>query len=124
MKLKVPCDATAPRRVRRALGAVEDLAPVRDEALLVASELVTNAVLHSGCRADDWLDVEVDRDGEAVLICVADPGASSGEVRPREDPRPDRAGGWGLTLVSRLARRWGAERDGGQRVWAELRLGA
>jgi anti-sigma regulatory factor (Ser/Thr protein kinase) len=122
VRLRVPCDPTAPRQVRHALDRVPELAPVHDDALLIASELVTNAILHSGCGGEDWLEVGVERSGDSVRICVADPGESGTEAIPRPAPRADRAGGWGLALVSRVAQRWGTERTETHSVWAELGL--
>src|SRR5690348_10636479 len=57
----------------------------RDDAFLIASELVTNAVLHSLCRADDFLEVCITWDGW-LRISVLDPGASGGAAEIAERP--------------------------------------
>jgi hypothetical protein len=33
-------------------------------------------------------------------------------------------GGWGLRIIDALCERWGEERDGGYRVWAQITLPA
>ena len=87
--------------------------------LLVASELVTNAVVHSGCEPGHRLNVRVSEQSERVLISVHDPGVS--EHRAAVRPAGGSAvGGWGLRLVAQLAERWGADRPDGYRVWAEV----
>jgi anti-sigma regulatory factor (Ser/Thr protein kinase) len=90
------------------------------DVMLVASELVTNAVVHSGCRPDDVVSVELRVEREAVVCSVSDPGRSGREA---EIASADRLhGGFGLRVVDQLASRWGREReDGGRyRVWAEV----
>jgi hypothetical protein len=57
-------------------------------------------------------------DGAIVRIEVENPGRGF-ELRPRS-PDQERASGWGLVLVGRLADRWGIESDGSTRVWFEL----
>ena len=60
LSLDIPCDRHAPGAVRDALGEVHDGGWQLDDGLLVASELVTNAVRHSGCVPDHTLQVSVD----------------------------------------------------------------
>ncbi len=117
--LKVPCDAHAPRVVRAALAAVHHGAWSLDESLLVVSELVTNAVRHSGCGGVHTLTVTVDRRNGNLMIAVRDPGLSGGVAQPcgGEHSGP---GGWGLYIVDRLSVSWGTERSDGYCVWAEL----
>lgn len=122
LKLTVRCDRDAPARVREAICDLRDLDPVKEDALLVASELVSNAVLHSGCVEGEPLEVHVSSSAESVLISVADPGLSEQEATRRSGPTRDGVGGWGLQLVSLLALRWGTERRSRHRVWAELGL--
>ncbi|MEO8969129.1 MAG: ATP-binding protein [Solirubrobacteraceae bacterium] len=87
------------------------------DAILVASELVTNAVRHSGCSEYDAIEVNVRLGAESVLIIVNDPGSSGRAADVRESAF---SGGWGLQIVEQLTQRWGAERVGGYRVWAEM----
>ncbi len=88
--------------------------------MLVASELVTNAVVHSGCDSDDIVSIELQLGPEAVVCSVSDPGRSGGEAEPA--PVGGLNGGFGLRVVEQLSSAWGSERvDGGRyRVWAEV----
>jgi two-component sensor histidine kinase len=88
--------------------------------MLVASELVTNAVRHSHCAEDEFLSVSISRDGH-LRISVLDPGGSGKNAEIAD--RPLDLGGLGLKVVEQLATDWGAERRGdGYRVWAELEV--
>jgi anti-sigma regulatory factor (Ser/Thr protein kinase) len=121
IELDLPGGADAPAAVRAALATQDQLGWIMGDAMLVASELVTNAVLHSGCSEAHVLHVTATvRDGR-VRICVEDPGAADGSVSPLHISEFS-DGGVGLLIVDRLVERWGAERDGGYRVWAELAL--
>ncbi len=119
LSLEVPCDPRAPKVVREALAAAYEGGWSLDDGLLVASELVTNAVRHSGCVVAHKLQVDIGRRRDRLLISVHDPGLSGGGAEP---VRPERSepGGWGLALIERLCLRWGSERPDGYRVWAEL----
>ncbi|MFJ3518901.1 MULTISPECIES: ATP-binding protein [unclassified Streptomyces] len=94
-----------------------------EDALLVVSELVTNASLHAGgchellLRSGDAFRVEVyDGLGDLRRLVNASRRGGPGDVRP-----PGLPGGHGLRLVRRLADRWGAEVVGqGKVVWAEF----
>ena len=96
-------------------------ADVRDVVVLLVSELVSNAVLHSGPhapRATVGLAIAVVADH--VRIEVDDAGANLPVVG---DGALDRLTGRGLLLVQSLAARWGCERsDVGKVVWAEVGL--
>lgn len=114
------------RSVASARGFVRDtlqgwaLGEVVDDAVVLTSELVTNAVVHAG--------------GPAVLRLLlpgpspSGPGALRVEVADvsTHAPRPRRADdedthGRGLELISGLADRWGWHREGpGKRIWCEL----
>jgi CheY-like chemotaxis protein len=88
---------------------------IADEASLVVSELVTNAIMHarSGC------DLRL-RDAGAVLrIEVVDGGRGSPEL---QRPATHAEHGRGLLLVSSMCAAWGVETlpDGRKVVWAEL----
>ena len=117
--LHLPCDTTAPAVVRSALAEHEHLGWIIGDAMIVASELVANAVIHSGCWPDHVLRVTVAMTDDRLRISVEDPGLYLTAVRPRELSDFSDAG-VGLLIVDQLVDRWGAERDGGYRVWAEL----
>jgi anti-sigma regulatory factor (Ser/Thr protein kinase) len=121
LSLDLPCDPDAPGIVRAALAEMDRIREVVADVMLVASELVTNAVVHSGCRREHELAVRAYLDGDRMTISVHDPGLSDQVARQRV-AGADGTGGWGLQIVDRLAARWGSERDDGYQVWAELAL--
>jgi two-component sensor histidine kinase len=121
--MQVRCDRHAPRTVRQALEALPELTPAREEVLLVATELVSNAVRHSACPEGELLTVSACCSEERMRIAVVDPGLSGRQAEIRE--RPPETGGLGLKVVQELSERWGAERrQEGYRVWAEVPLAA
>ncbi|MGI5471206.1 SpoIIE family protein phosphatase [Streptomyces sp. CA-132043] len=93
-----------------------------DDAVVLTSELVTNAVVHAGTAAD----VLCLRTDTGVRIEVADryperevPVQSAGQALAH----PDREGGRGLLLCGALATRWGVEYTASQKhVWFQLDL--
>ncbi|MGC8918303.1 ATP-binding protein [Streptomyces sp. PG2] len=90
-----------------------------DNAVLVTSELVTNAVMHT---ASDRIVCRLRTDGDRIRIEVED--ESRGPTLPEQRiSRPDDQGGRGLMLVGVLSSDWGV-RDSpygpGRIVWAEL----
>ncbi|MFB0618823.1 ATP-binding protein [Streptomyces sp. AGS-58] len=88
-----------------------------DDAALVMSELVTNAVVHT---ASSRVVCELHEHGDMVRIAVHDEGCAPGEPHPSAQ-RPDEEHGRGLLLVDALCRAWGAQGHGpGLLVWAEL----
>lgn len=119
--LDVPCNRAAPARVRQELAGIDAAGWVLGDAMLVASELVTNAVIHSGAGPRDLIEVRVTRSVESLMISVRDPGISGkhAEISGRAGVA---IGGLGLRVVEAIALRWGADRDAGYCVWAELPL--
>ena len=94
--------------------AIDDA--VRDDAQLVVSELVTNALMHG----DGALVLRASITGAAVQVSVTDSGDELPEVLPLD---PTRIGGLGLIVVDRIASDWGvAPFPGGKTVWAALSL--
>jgi anti-sigma regulatory factor (Ser/Thr protein kinase) len=117
--LSLPPELGAIREARVFVGkrcAEAALTPGRcDDALLLTSELVTNAVLHG--RSDVCIEVEVL--DPVVRISVFDEN-SRHPAPVGEDP--DALDGRGLALVDALAERWGVEdRPLGKAVWFEIR---
>jgi anti-sigma regulatory factor (Ser/Thr protein kinase) len=103
---------TARRYVATSLEAA-GLGEVADAAELLASELVTNAILH----ARTPLCVSVAFHGDVVRISVSDDSPRA--PRPRRHS-VDSGTGRGLVLVERLAARWGVEpTEQGKVVWFE-----
>jgi anti-sigma regulatory factor (Ser/Thr protein kinase) len=123
--LAVAATADAPALARRAAAAAlaDWRADRREAALLVVSELVTNAVRHGSGSAADLVVVRVRRRPRGTRIEVTDVNArGSAVVAARTIPDGDGAhSGWGLPIVAQLTDRWGIEhRDRCTCVWCEL----
>jgi len=105
---------------RRALSDIADqLTPRRlEDARLLVSELVTNAIRHAGLAAADRITLVMEADERALRIEVRDPGPGFELAEPTPDPA--RPSGWGLYLVRELSDRWGVERADDTTVWFEL----
>jgi anti-sigma regulatory factor (Ser/Thr protein kinase) len=106
---------------RRVVAASDGQLPVavRDDVLLLVTELVTNAVRHAGVGPDQSLRIELRRWPRRLRVEVVDPGGHFATDRPRSSTADH--GGWGLVLVERIATRWGVGRGAsGTRVWFEL----
>ncbi|WP_052424230.1 ATP-binding protein [Nonomuraea candida] len=93
--------------------------PVHDDAVLLTSELATNAILHTKSGAGGSFTVTVASSETAVRVLVSDGGS--------EEPpcvcgtAAQSTSGRGLPLVEALSRRWGFTReDGATTVWFEL----
>lgn len=85
----------------------------------MASELVNNAVLHSGCKADDIMRVMVARDDGFLIISVHVP--TPAPAQPADELENSTLG---LRVVQHLADRWGTEHPHGRGVWAALPVDA
>ncbi|MFI7441827.1 ATP-binding protein [Nonomuraea indica] len=107
-------------RVRRLVAAALGRDhPLYDDCALLASELATNAILHSRSGAGGWFTVAVRTSGAAVRVWVADAGSEEPPCACRTGPRA--TGGRGLPLLEALSHRWGLSRSGGATtVWFEL----
>jgi anti-sigma regulatory factor (Ser/Thr protein kinase) len=88
-----------------------------NDALLVTSELFTNAVMHGSGR----VDIYVTLDPEALRIAVVDDGRRTPDRWPRWGASPT-LGGRGLLIVDAVASTWGNNFDpaGRARMWAEM----
>jgi len=121
LRLLMRSDPTAPRLARAAVGALDGIDTVRDDAILVSSELVSNAVVHGGCAPRGQIELIVQLIPNAILVTVIDSGGSDSTPTMREANYPG-PGGLGLRVVDALALRWGSAQRDGQQVWAELAL--
>lgn len=92
-----------------------------DTALLLTSELVTNAVDHSKSgRPGGTLDLVISATCAALLISVTDQGPVAG--LPAVSGPPGGTSGNGLVLVDSLSDGWGYRHHGGRTtVWFRLR---
>ncbi|MFC5674724.1 SpoIIE family protein phosphatase [Streptomyces incanus] len=95
-------------------------ADIIDDAVVLTSELVTNAVVHAGTwadllclRCDDGVRIEVTDRYPEREVPLQGPAAVMGS--------PDREGGRGLQLCAALANRWGVEYAPAHKtVWFQL----
>jgi anti-sigma regulatory factor (Ser/Thr protein kinase) len=81
-----------------------------DDILLIASELVTNAVLHADTIEPIELTVECGPDG--AWVEVRDHGHGFGTGSPDE--------GHGLQILAAASERWGIVQDDCTSVWFEV----
>jgi hypothetical protein len=86
-----------------------------DSARLVASEFVSNVLLHAGTE----MEVSVARHGRRVRLAVRDHSSTFPRQLPHDVERPY---GRGLLLVEAFSRAWGTlpAADGGKVTWAVL----
>ena len=105
-------------RVRREIASHLAGCPAIDDAVLIASELAANAVIHSD-SAGEFFTVRCETPRSYIWIEVEDLGGPWQLTRP--DNRPH-----GLSIVATLAGpdNWGTETtsDGNRIVWARLDL--
>jgi anti-sigma regulatory factor (Ser/Thr protein kinase) len=94
--------------------------PSTEVAVLLASEVVTNAVLHSDSRCTGGtVRVMVVDSADGILVKVADDGSRRSTPVVKADVYS--AEGRGLFLVQQLAAQWGYLQDEvGRTVWFRL----
>lgn len=116
----LPHTSAAPAMARTHLNKHAAYLPpdLLEDALLLVSELVTNAVLHG--QADVVLRVRADPPG--IRVSVHDAGNGWPELRG-PDSNHHAVGGRGLRIVDAVASSWGVEPSDplpGKVVWFEL----
>lgn len=114
----LPASAGSSARARRVVGDAASAwglaADVIDDAALVVTELVSNAVDH----ATGPVGLTVTRTASGMRIEVSDRSSTLPQPRPVQ---VDSARGRGLIIVAALSRVWGADLTAdGKVVWAEL----
>ncbi len=119
--IALPADRKAPGAARLVItNSVGPLIPaaVLSDAILLASELVSNGVLHAGLDERDTLRMRVRLSDTTLRLEVENPGVT-GDVLARP---PDAAvpNGLGLDLAALLSTRWGVSREADTSVWVEL----
>lgn len=124
LRLDLPAE---PDAIGEARDALSELTPVLGEARmldlrLLVSEVVTNAVRHTGAAEGARVELVVDEAPGGLRIEVHDQG--TGFDAPADPgPRPEGTSGWGLFLVQKLSRRWGTAPAPDPYVWFELATG-
>jgi anti-sigma regulatory factor (Ser/Thr protein kinase) len=113
-----PGEVIQVRELRRWLVAYLPDSAQRDDVILVASELASNAVLHTASGRGGSFAVELNLFREVIRVAVADGGERAGPMLA-DDVLGER--GRGLLIVCGLAMRSGVSGDcRGRLVWAEL----
>lgn len=108
--------ASAARRILERVLLDAGLERLLDEALLLVTELVTNAVVHAGTEIE--LRIEASDDRLRVEVVDRSPG-SLPVMKPR--PSETREGGRGVFLLDAVASEWGTRHFAeGKSVWFEL----
>jgi hypothetical protein len=104
------------------------LGTVVDDAVLILSEFVTNALRHARALNSDTIRVFWSLTGEGLLrIEVTDGGGTTRPVTKPYSMSVSAQAGRGLEIVDRLADRWGSQREESgdeYTVWAELAVRA
>ncbi|MFE0809356.1 ATP-binding protein [Streptomyces sp. NPDC058794] len=128
MQLEVRPDPSEVGRARRwarsrlAGSGIQADEPIAETLVLLVSELVTNAVVHTGRSAVLRLVLPgavTEEAGEATVRLEVDDASDRAPVPRCVDG--EETGGRGLALVDGLADRWGWSREGtGKRIWCEL----
>jgi anti-sigma regulatory factor (Ser/Thr protein kinase) len=120
----LPATSAAPGVARAALEDVippPELAVRGEDARLVISELVTNAVKYGESEEPNPIRMVIEADDAVVRVEVTQtlPAADLHPVPPR--PGGDDIGGWGLHIAESLADAWGYDPGPPGRVWFEFR---
>ena len=110
LQLQLPPESGAPAAARRALRTLP-LGDRADDVLLLASELVTNAVVHADSEEPIELTAECRPDGTWVEVRDHGHGFESPPLRA----------GHGLQILTATSDRWGIVHDGATSVWFEVR---
>ena len=110
----VPASVSAARRFTRAALQRHDIDPgIIDTAILLVSELVTNAIVHASSTIRLRVGV-----GSDIRVEVRD---ASDDAPVAEVADADHESGRGLAIVTTLAESWDwSPRPGGKVVWFEL----
>jgi anti-sigma regulatory factor (Ser/Thr protein kinase) len=118
-RLALPSDASAvrlARQVTRDALAAWHLGQLEEAAVLLVSELVTNAVRHANDTGA--IGLELASTGTRLRVEIQDGDPS---WRPMDSPADSGESGYGFLVVDSLADHWGLRRVcAGKAVWAEL----
>lgn len=126
----LPAVAASAQSARRQVGDLLqawDLRHLVEDAELIVSELVTNAICHGSDRDPIWHTVRRIRmaTGDVIRLEVGDYGRGwSGVLSPPESDGDIPCSGRGLYLVEALSSGWGTwNLPHGHAVWAALPIG-
>jgi CheY-like chemotaxis protein len=119
LDLELPADpasvAEARAFVRTTFASWDVDYELTQDVLIIASELVTNAITH----ANSACELRLAADEAKVRISVLDRGDGTPDLLAHSDTRPH---GRGLHIVGALSTAWGVDRmPEGKLVWAQIR---
>jgi anti-sigma regulatory factor (Ser/Thr protein kinase) len=121
IELELQRNPQAPGIARAAVGGLcheRSLSPsLGHTLLLLVSEVVTNAVLHSNGSPDATILLTATVTRDTIRVTVTDAGHGFTRTHERHGD------GHGLYLLDKSTGRWGVEQAGGTRVWFELPVG-
>src|SRR4051812_14563033 len=128
-RARLPNDRRTPAAARALVRSVLEeaaLDSLLNEALLLTTELSTNAVVHAGTEVD--IEVTADIGGLTVTVTDFAPGPveqlAVGPKNDKIDIGEVAERGRGLLLVDHFASRWGTVHEGtGKGVWFRLERG-
>ncbi|MDA8372617.1 MAG: ATP-binding protein [Nocardiopsaceae bacterium] len=112
-----PGSRSSIREVRRFIANRLQGCPATDDAVLVASELATNAIQHteSGTWTTGFLVMLEHTAEEGVLITIHDAGTTTRTPYLAES-NPNTEHGRGLSLVNAVAKSWGSQGGTAERM--------
>lgn len=126
--LRLPAEEVSVPRARHAmerwLGRIGASPELRDQAALVLSELVTNAVKHTDSRWVVCATSYSPHDGIRLEVHDDDTSTRTPQRSACVAPEEEKECGRGLYIVEALAERWGVAVSPvtrGSAVWAEIR---
>ncbi len=121
VELELQRDVQAPALARSAVselfGALSLSANTVQTLMLLVSEVVTNAVVHSTGPRESPIILSAGATDAVVRVTVTDAG-SGFTPRPRDPTSIN--DGYGLFLLEKAASNWGVEVGGDTSVWFEL----
>ena len=115
--MTTPLALGAPGAIRRSLegfyaGTMDR--SLLDDVKVMASEMTSNAVQHSGCADGDPLSVSANVSNGVLHVEVGDEGHGAATLLPRSLHPPS-----GLGYVELLSDRWSSRRNASFHVWFE-----
>ncbi len=124
--ISLPFAPSTPSMARTKLAAFLTInrapAGLIDDALIVVSEMIANAVSHGVPTDDGMLEISWKLKRELLELCVCD-GGSAKTLTPIEFDE-DSLSGRGLSIINTVAERWWVDASAGTSVHAELTLAA
>ncbi len=124
--VRLPFEPSTPSMARTKLAGFLTVhqvpAAVIDDALIVLSEMVANAVAHGAPTPDGTMEIawSIDESRQLLEISVHD-GGEGATLKP-VDFDEDSLSGRGLAIINRVADRWWVDMSAGTRVRAELTM--